>query len=200
MRAKHVVVNEGVSRISLYRPFRCRSLFLSHALCLSLCLTYRGNECGGEGIVRKTEEYAGLADTGVADEQQLEQQIVCLLRHFVAEAVPRRGVGAEVEEVNRVKRARVCGGAAVTRGRLVVAISSDDAPYIERYAPVYSRSRSNEGASPDELRRTYTCVDVSCRIIRANRSRRGGGLLKDGATSRDDGVNTTQKPSGVNAG
>lgn len=88
----------------------------------------------------------------------------------------------------------------MARGRLVVAINSDDAPYIERYAPVIAAQGRTRARLPDELRRTYTYVDVSCRIIRANRSRRGGGLLKDGATSRDGGVNTTQKPSGVIGG
>jgi len=115
----------------------------------------------------------------------------------------RRGISAKKEEVNRVKGAQTCyGGAAVTvtRGRLIVAINSDDAPYIERYAPVIAAQGRTRARLPDELRRTYTYVDVSCRIIRANRSRRGGGLLKDDATSRDGGVNTTQKPSGVNAG
>lgn len=47
-------------------------------------LTYRRDEGGGEGIVRESEEYAGLADAGVAYEQKLEQQIVRLLRHFAA--------------------------------------------------------------------------------------------------------------------
>lgn len=66
------------------------SYSFSRSRSLSLSLTYRGNERGGEGIVREAEEYAGLADAGVADEQQLEQQIVRLLRHFVAEAVEER--------------------------------------------------------------------------------------------------------------
>lgn len=34
-----------------------------------LFLTYCGNERGGEGIVREAEQYARLADAGVADEQ-----------------------------------------------------------------------------------------------------------------------------------
>ena len=35
-----------------------------------------------EGIVREPEQDACLADSGITDEQQFEQQIVALLGHF----------------------------------------------------------------------------------------------------------------------
>lgn len=88
--------------------------FFSFSFSHSHSLTYRRNKCGREGIVREAKQYAGLANTGVADEQQLEQQIVRLLRHFVAEAIPRQGVDATVEEeINRAKRLLTCNELAM---------------------------------------------------------------------------------------
>lgn len=45
-------------------------------------LTYGGNKGGIEGIVRKTKKDAGLAHSRVPDQEQLEKQVVRLLRHW----------------------------------------------------------------------------------------------------------------------
>lgn len=49
---------------------------------LPLGLTYGGNEGGVEGIVRETKKDAGLAHSRVPDQEQLEKQVVRLLRHW----------------------------------------------------------------------------------------------------------------------
>lgn len=48
-------------------------------------LTNRGDEGGVERVVREAIQNAGFADTGIADQQQLEEQIVLLLGHVAAE-------------------------------------------------------------------------------------------------------------------
>lgn len=45
------------------------------------------NEGRVEGIVGEPEEDAGLADTRVTDEQQLEEEIVTFFRHFFAKFI-----------------------------------------------------------------------------------------------------------------
>lgn len=45
-------------------------------------LTYGGNKGGVEGIIRKAKKDAGLAHSRVPDQEQLEKQVVRLLRHW----------------------------------------------------------------------------------------------------------------------
>lgn len=45
-------------------------------------LTDRGDEGGREGVVREPEQNAGLPDAGIANQQQLKQQVVRFLGHF----------------------------------------------------------------------------------------------------------------------
>lgn len=45
-------------------------------------LTYGGNKGGVEGIIRKTKKDAGLPHSRVPDQEQLEKQVVRLLRHW----------------------------------------------------------------------------------------------------------------------
>ena len=45
-------------------------------------LTYGGNKGGIEGIIRKTKKDAGLPHSRVPDQEQLEKQVVRLLRHW----------------------------------------------------------------------------------------------------------------------
>lgn len=45
-------------------------------------LTDGGDEGGREGVVREPEQNAGLPDAGIANQQQLKQQVVRFLGHF----------------------------------------------------------------------------------------------------------------------
>ena len=45
-------------------------------------LTYGGNKGGVEGIIRKTKKDAGRPHSRVPDQEQLEKQVVRLLRHW----------------------------------------------------------------------------------------------------------------------
>lgn len=45
-------------------------------------LTYGGNKGGIKGIIRKTKKDAGLPHSRVSDQEQLEKQVVRLLRHW----------------------------------------------------------------------------------------------------------------------
>lgn len=55
---------------------------LQTQLCVSPgVLTYGRDEGCVEGVVREAEQHAGLPHTRVADQQQLEQQVVRLFRH-----------------------------------------------------------------------------------------------------------------------
>lgn len=45
-------------------------------------LTYRRNKCRRKCIVRKSKQYTSFANSGITDQQQLEQQIVRLFCHF----------------------------------------------------------------------------------------------------------------------
>ena len=44
-------------------------------------VTYGGDEGGVEGVVREAEQHTRLPHARVSDQQQLEQQVVRLLRH-----------------------------------------------------------------------------------------------------------------------
>ncbi|KAK2508609.1 hypothetical protein MC885_007710 [Smutsia gigantea] len=59
---------------SQYHPCPIRKLGVS--------LTYGGNKGGIEGIIRKTEKDAGLPHSRVPNQEQLEKQVVRLLRHW----------------------------------------------------------------------------------------------------------------------
>ena len=48
----------------------------------SVCVTYCWNERSVESVVRKAKQKAGFSDAGIADQQQFEQQIIRLLRHY----------------------------------------------------------------------------------------------------------------------
>ena len=74
-------------------PFSCRSLspiahlkfdlFASQLDRLDLEVDADGgNEGGVESVVGEPEEDASLADAGVADQEQLEQEVVAFLGHF----------------------------------------------------------------------------------------------------------------------
>ena len=49
---------------------------------LSVCVTYCWNERSVESVVREAKQKAGFSDAGIADQQQFEQQIIRLLRHY----------------------------------------------------------------------------------------------------------------------
>jgi len=67
----------------------------------------------------------------------------------------RRGGGSKQSKTSDVGLRR---SAAVTRGRLIVAISSGDAPYIERYAPVMVAQGRTRARLPT------SCCDVRIRV------------------------------------
>lgn len=125
------------SMIRVSRLF-CLCLSVSLSLFLFLSLTYRGNKRRGEGIVREAEQYASLADAGVADEEQFEQQVVRLLRHLGAGIVPgRRGTGA-YGEVNRSAGRAASDSRQACNGRRFIAIGS--ATMILRGTPILRTS------------------------------------------------------------
>lgn len=47
-------------------------------------LTYRADKGRREGIIAESEQNARLSYARVTDQQQFEQQVVCLLGHFFA--------------------------------------------------------------------------------------------------------------------
>lgn len=46
-----------------------------------ILLTYGGDECCVEGVVREAKQNTGLPHTRVSDKEKLEKQVVRLLRH-----------------------------------------------------------------------------------------------------------------------
>lgn len=61
--------------------------FMSQAMAF---LTYGGDECCVEGVVREAEQHAGLPHARVSDQEKLEQQVVRLLRHRKNACAPRQ--------------------------------------------------------------------------------------------------------------
>lgn len=45
-------------------------------------LTYGGDKGGVEGVIRESEQHAGLSHPRITNQKQFKEQIICLLRHL----------------------------------------------------------------------------------------------------------------------
>lgn len=72
---------------------------------LIVVLTYGGDEGGVESVIGKSEQHAGLAHTGVSYQEQLEEQVVRLLSHYVCIFPVLKPVNTNVEDEKRNYRA-----------------------------------------------------------------------------------------------